>query len=86
MKKLILCLLVIPILLVGICAVSASEDSGADIPVVEHPNDGHSVNSLGTRLPPFFPPKPIPPFMGIQEIDNGAPAIPIGYGELSSDI
>ena len=84
MNKFILCLLVIPILLVGICAVSASQDIGADIPVVEHTADSHS--SLGTRFPPFFPPKPIPPFMGIQEIDNEAPAIPIGDGGSSSDI
>ena len=86
MNKFILCLLVIPILLVGICAVSASQDSGAEIPDVEHTADSHY--SLGTRFPPFFPPKPIPipPFMEIPDIDNEAPAIPIEDGGLSSDI
>ena len=43
MNKFILGLLLIPILLVGICAVSASpDDSGAEIPVVEHTADIHS--------------------------------------------
>ena len=87
MNKFILCLLLIPILLVGICAVSAStDDGGAEIPDVEHTADSHY--SLGTRFPPFFPPKPIPipPFMEIPDIDNEAPAIPIEDGGLSSDI
>ena len=74
MNKFILCLLLIPILLVGICAVSASEDSGAEIPDVEHTDDNQSID-LESRLPPFYPPIPIPPFMEIQEIDNEAPAI-----------
>ena len=40
MNKIILGLLLIPVLLVGICAVSASPDNGsAEIPVAEHTAD-----------------------------------------------
>ena len=43
MNKFILSLLLIPILLVGICAVSAApDDSGAEISVVEHVADINS--------------------------------------------
>ncbi|WP_296891273.1 hypothetical protein [uncultured Methanobrevibacter sp.] len=39
MNKFIFCLLLLPILLVGVCAVSASSDLDADVPVIgsEHP-------------------------------------------------
>ena len=39
MNKFIFCLLLLPFLLVSVCAVSASSDLGADVPVIgsEHP-------------------------------------------------
>ena len=79
MNKLIFSLLLIPMLLAGICAVSASEDSGAEIPVVEHPDDNYSINFIDIpRLPPIIPkpplidPTPIPPLIEIPEINNEA--------------
>ena len=51
MQKYIFSLLLIPILLVGICAVSASEDIGAEIPVVEHAADRHYINGDEPAIP-----------------------------------
>ena len=51
MEKYIFSLLLIPILLVGICAVSASEDIGAEIPVVEHTTDSHSIKVDEPAIP-----------------------------------
>ena len=57
MNKFILSLLLIPILLVGICAVSASsDDGGAEIPVVEQSVDGLSdFNDVKHPIDPIRP-------------------------------
>ena len=67
MNKFIFCLLLLPFLLVSVCAVSASSDLGADVPVIgsEHPAlvdhvasecptlDGHVASECPTLMSYF---------------------------------
>ena len=59
MNKFIFCLLLLPILLVGVCAVSASSDLDADVPVI------------GSELPAFVGSE-LPAFVGS---DSDLPAL-----------
>ena len=56
MNKFIFCLLLLPILLVGVCAVSASSDLDADVPVI-----GSELPALVGHVPPVAEISPISP-------------------------
>lgn len=66
MNKFIFCLLLLPILLVGVCAVSASSDLDADVPVIgsEHPAfvaSDSDLPALVGHVPPVAEISPISP-------------------------